>query len=165
MKIKYIFILCTGIVATSSCGGKKELKTEKLPYEKLKGLNWMIGSWESRNEEGVMTESWSQLNDSVFAGVSHYIEGKDTIFYEQIKLEQRGGDIFYVPVIKDQNDGKPTEFKLTYTEGQKAKFENPAHDFPQIVSYELKGDSMFAEISGKLNGEDHSEKFPMVKAK
>ena len=165
MRTKYILFLFLG--AMFACGGKKETKElqKKDPYEKLKSLNWFIGKWENKSPEGIMTESWTMLNDSVYVGTSSYVEGEDTLFSEQIRLEQRGADIFYIPVIEDQNEGKPTQFKLTLTGSQMAKFENPEHDFPQMVTYELKGDSMLAEISGQLEGKDHSEKFPMVKAR
>src|SRR5688500_15203981 len=165
---KITFLACTALLI--SCGGKKTkedpIKTD--PYEKLKSLNWFIGSWENKSSEGTMTESWSVLNDSVYLGTSSYVEGGVTLFSEEIRLEQRGTDIFYIPTIKDSSGIQmqdPTRFKLTMSEGQKAKFENPKHDFPQIISYELKGDSMLAEISGKIEGKDHAEKFPMVKAK
>jgi hypothetical protein len=166
MKIKYILAFFLGAVLVS-CGAKKQ-PIKKDPYEKLKSLNWLIGSWENKSPEGTMTESWSVLNDSVYVGTSSYVEGGVTLFSEEIRLEQKGVDIFYIPTIKDTSGvatQEPTQFKLTMAEGQKAKFENAKHDFPQLISYELKGDSMLAEISGKMEGKDHSEKFPMVKAK
>jgi hypothetical protein len=172
MKSKIAFVLCCLMIL--SCGGKKEVKEDKTekkdPYEKLKSLNWFIGSWENKSPEGTMTESWMILNDSVYSGSSFYVEGKDTLFSEQIRLEQRGADIFYIPVVKDQNEGKPVMFKLTPQEsypvqGEQAVFENPKHDFPQKVSYLLQGDSLIAWISGKMEGKDHSEKFPMVRVK
>jgi hypothetical protein len=78
--------------------------------------------------------------------------------------------VYYIPVIKDQNEGKPVMFKLITQKdypvnGKMASFSNPDHDFPQFVTYELKGDSMLAEISGKKDGKDMAEKFPMIKAK
>lgn len=43
----------------------------------------------------------------------------------------------------------PTEFKLTSVTPTKAVFENPAHDFPKVITYDLTApDSLTATISG-----------------
>ena len=173
MKIKTILQLSTTILITnliSACGSPK--KTNDLPvqgnkktYEAIKSISWLMGRWENKSAEGTMTETWVQLNDSVYSGKSIFMEGKDTQFVETITIEQRGNEVFYIPVVKNQNDGKPTMFKLTNANGSKVQFENPEHDFPQKISYELFGDSLFAEISGLMEGKPHTEKFPMVRAK
>jgi hypothetical protein len=174
MKLNYITFVLFGAMLFS-CGGntivKEKLQQEvKDPYEKLKSFHWFIGSWQNESKTGILTETWTVLNDSVFSGTSYLIEKGDTQFSEQMSIKQRGNDIFYIPVVKDQNNGKPTLFKLNnlpnvQPEDKVARFENPLHDFPQIVLYQLKGDSMLAEIAGKLDGQSHVEKFPMVKVK
>ncbi len=170
-KLNLLMVILAGAIVFS-CGGPKKQKDEpilenKNTYELIKSLDWMLGSWQNVSDQGTMTETWTLLNDSIYTGKSIFMEGKDTVFTEDITIEQRGNEVFYIPVIKDQNQGKPTLFKLSSnkTDGQVASFENPEHDFPQIISYELKGDSLMAEISGKMEGKDHAEQFPMVKVK
>lgn len=41
-------------------------------------------------------------------------------------------------------------------------FENPMHDFPQIISYtKITCDSLVAQISGEKNGQERKQAFPM----
>ena len=157
-----------------ACGSSKKTNPETpaentSKYELLKGVNWILGTWQMDNQPGITKETWKQLNDSVFIGESATIgSGKDTLFYETIRIEQRGNDLFYIPVVTDQNEGKPVEFKNAMVEsipatGKYVEFQNPEHNFPQTISYWLNGDSLIAEISGTLEGKMHSEKFPMVR--
>ena len=45
-------------------------------------------------------------------------------------------------------------------------FENPQHDFPQIISYtKINADSLVAEISGSKNGQELKQTFPMKRVK
>ena len=153
-----------------SCNFKKAkdetLKENKKTYSEIKQLSWLVGKWEMDTHPGLTTETWSILNDSVFSGTSLTVgSGKDTIFFETITIEQRGKEVFYFPVIKEQHNGKPTLFKLTNAMDNRVVFENPGHDFPQKILYQLKGDSLIGEISGNVEGKIHSEKFPMVKVK
>src|SRR5688572_25991425 len=115
---KYILLMTTGLLLFCiSCGGNKsksEPKEEvKDKFEKMKSFTWLAGKWEITNGDTVSTEIWTITNDSVITAVSMDIKaGKDTLRYEDITIEQRGSDIFYIPVMKDQNDGKPVLFKL-----------------------------------------------------
>ena len=44
---------------------------------------------------------------------------------------------------------------------REAVFENPQHDFPQRISYELKGDgTLLAAIEGTKNGKTRRVEFP-----
>ncbi len=173
MKKGTIFQLIAGIFLASSivaCGTKKAKEEPKAnntnTYEKIKSMNWLVGKWQLVNKDTISTETWELKNDSVYSATSMDIKaGKDTLRYEDITIEQKGADVFYIPVMKDQNDGKPVSFKLTSMEGQRMVFENPDHDFPKKISYELKGDSLIAEISGPMEGTEVSMKFPMIRVK
>ena len=80
-------------------------------------------------------------------------------------IEERNGEVYYVPTVKTQNAGKAVEFKMTYSTDKEWVFENPQHDFPQKITYTMiTGDSLVAEISGTIEGQLRSEKFPMKKA-
>lgn len=167
-----------------TCGNNKKprhntrVEENKNTYEKIKGLRWILGRWQNDSEQGLFIERWIITNDSVYTGKSVCIgSGKDTIFSETITIEQRGNDVFYIPVVKEENDGKPTLFKLTLISSKptilgsipvvikSVTFENPEHDFPQKIMYQLIEDSLLAEISGTIEGKNHTEKFPMVRAK
>lgn len=135
-------------------------------YESLQSkAGWLIGQWGFTMPEGTLSETWTVLNDSTYAGHTYFVIGKDTVFSEDITLEQRGNGIHYVTVIKDQNEGKPVAFSLTSAGKKQLVFENKAHDYPQKITYTKTAKGLVAEISGMQNGKAASEKFPMDKLK
>ncbi len=127
---------------------------------------WLLGTWEDRSTNGFFTESWVKQNDSLFVGKGSMVMGKDTVFKELLAIKQRGADLFYIPTVADQNGGKPIEFKLTSSTKEQLVFENPAHDFPQKISYTQRGkNALVAEVSGVEKGVARSEKFEMKRVK
>jgi Domain of unknown function (DUF6265) len=133
------------------------------PIEKAQ---WILGRWEYIDKEGLLTEEWTKQNDSVFVGYSSYVMHGETLFEEQLRLEQRDKQLYYIPTVKNQNGGKAVEFKLTAITANSFVFENPAHDFPQTISYtHPTKDSLVAEISGTENGKFKRQQFLMVKTK
>ncbi|MGK4567578.1 DUF6265 family protein [Flavobacterium sp. 3HN19-14] len=103
-------------------------------------------------------------NDSTLIGSSFFIQNKDTVFAEQIALEERDGELTYIPTVSEQNEGKPVAFKMTSSTKNQMIFENPSHDFPQKITYNLVGkDSLIAEISGIKGGTQSAETFKMKK--
>lgn len=90
--------------------------------------------------------------------------GKDTVSAEVVNLEMRGGKLLYVPTVRDQNSGQPITFTETTVTEKEMIFENPAHDFPQRITYtRITPDSIVAVISG-MQGEK-SVQFPMRRVK
>lgn len=132
----------------------------------INDAEWMLGTWKNESKDGTLIEAWQKQNDTTYTGYSHFIIGKDTVFTEQIRLEQHGSDLFYMPTVKDQNGGKPVIFKASLHNKKQIVFENPLHDFPQKITYSHPTkDSLVAEISGTEKGKFKSEKFLMVRAK
>lgn len=138
-------------------------QTSAKKYALMRQANWLRGTWQNKSPEGLLVEKWQKLNDSTYTGKSYFLAGKDTAFAESIVLQQRGGKLYYIPTVKNQNNGKP----VTFTQkGTGLVFENPKHDYPQQLTYkQIKPDSLVAEISGMSKGKFKSEKFPMGKVK
>jgi hypothetical protein len=160
MKIS-LFLLAVGIM---SCQTTKEVRSEN--KASIKVAQWLVGEWGSTSSEGILHESWVQNNDSLMKGQSHFIREGDTISSEIINLVQTGDSIYYIPRVKNQNNGQAVKFRLMQYSASTLVFENPSHDFPQMIKYQLiSDDSLVAEISGLIKGEYRSEKFPMHKIK
>jgi hypothetical protein len=139
-------------------------KKESVEKDKIKIADWLIGNWENKSPDGVLTESWTKLNDSTFNASSHFIKGKDTLHFETIVLAQKGETLTYFATVKGQNDDKAVTFPSTAESDKQLIFENPKHDYPQKITYTKGADNtLTAEISGKLDGKVSSEKFVMVK--
>ena len=84
-----IYIVSVVLFCCFSC--KQKSKT----YTKLEKANWFLGRWENKTPEGIFSEEWKVENDSVWVGTSYFINGKDTLFAETIRLEQKKSDLFY----------------------------------------------------------------------
>lgn len=162
-QLLFLSALCTAWMA---CGTGTPKTTEENTPAMLTPLAWLAGSWQLETPEGNAVEVWKQENDSVFTGFSYFIAGGDTVSSEKLRLEQHGKDLFYIPTVSNQNNGQPVRFKLTSATANQFVFENPAHDFPQKITYLQKGaDSLLAEIAGTEAGKAKAMQFPMKRVK
>jgi hypothetical protein len=127
---------------------------------------WLMGTWETKTERGSIYETWSKSANDEFSGRSYTVKGKDTIVFEHIQLIQGQDSLFYIPTVKAQNDGLPVRFASKSISEQKLVFENPNHDFPQVITYKkVNADSLIAVISGIRNGQEDEQIFPMKRVK
>lgn len=153
-----IFIAVVGFAALCAWTTKQSNDISK--------AEWLLGTWENQTTRGTIFETWKKVSDTRYEAKSYVIREKDTMIFETITLKAVGNDIHYIPTVKNQNDGLPVIFKATtYTETEMI-FENPEHDFPQMISYNhISSDSLVAKISGTRNGQERSLNFPMKKIK
>ena len=125
-------------------------------------LKWLLGTWQQKKGNGIIYESWQQLDDSTFYGKSFYMKAADTVMLEVVNLEQRNGKLSYVATTMNQNDARPVAFVMSAGTPSFLVFENPQHDFPTRITYKhVAPDSLMAEISGSLNGKTMVRQFPM----
>jgi len=124
--------------------------------------SWLIGTWENKTSRGIIFEAWKKVSDLEMSGMSYVINGNDTIVFESIRLVQEQDGLYYIPVVKNQNDGLPVRFAMKSISETQMVFENPQHDFPQVISYKkVSADSLVAEISGLRDGQERKQAFPM----
>lgn len=153
-----IFIAVIGF--TAFCAGSCRQENP------IKKAEWLTGTWENSTPEGNIYEAWSGTNGSGLSGVSYMLKDKDTIVFENIRLVEEQGTLFYIPAVKDQNNGLPIRFAATTISESQMIFENPQHDFPQVISYtKITADSLVAEISATNNGQVRRETFPMKRVR
>lgn len=171
MKMKKITVTLAAI-ALVACNQKKESSLQigepeeivTKDYEKLEKANWLLGKWGNTSAEGNLTETWRQENDSTFVGDSFVTVEIDTVFHENVVLEQKNDSLFYKVTVKGQNNNEPVAFYLTTANDDQLVFENPKHDFPNKITYsKISNDSLVAEISGMKDGKQSKELFAMKK--
>lgn len=127
---------------------------------------WLIGTWEYKTTKGSIYEVWNKTNDNELSGKSYVLKDKDTVVLENLRLVQEHDKLFYIPLVKNQNNGLPVRFLATKVLAAQLVFENPKHDFPQKISYtKLKSDSLVAEISGMRHGQLSKQTFLMGRVK
>ncbi len=156
------------LITLSACGGSDTSATREQPAVSLPGtikeMAWLAGKWQNKTPDGIAFENWRVADDSTLKGESGFIKGADTVISETIVLEQRNNVVSYVPTVKNQNEGKAIPFKLIEAAGDSFVFSNPAHDFPDKITYLKKAaTAMHARISGKMGGKETTETFTLEK--
>ncbi len=133
---------------------------------KVREVEWLIGTWKNKTPKGNIYETWRRTSDSELSGKSYFMKEKDTIVFETIRLVREPEGLFYIPIVKDQNNGISVRFAATTVSETQLVFENPQHDFPQIISYtRISPDSLTAEISGIRSGKVRKQVFPMERVR
>jgi hypothetical protein len=112
-----------------------------------KSLEWLIGSWErTNNKPGYMTiESWQMDANGDMKGMGVMLKGTDTVFVEKLRITVRDNVLNYVADVPE-NKGL-VYFPFTSQGATSFVCENPAHDFPKKISYDLSGTSLKAIVS------------------
>ncbi|NNM32251.1 MAG: hypothetical protein HKO53_04270 [Gemmatimonadetes bacterium] len=94
----------------------------------------------------VTTERWAGSGD-VLLGTSHSTSDDRTVGWEFLRLaEGESGTITYYAHPSGQ---APAPFEATVVTSDSVIFSNPAHDFPQSITYRRRPDSLVASISGE----------------
>lgn len=160
MKSKLLFFgLLFTIVIFSSCNSNSKKK-----YEKLEELSWLIGDWSNKSDDGILIENWKRNNDSTYIGKSFYIRGKDTLHNESIELVQNVDALFYIPIVKGQNNDEPISFKLVEENEKSFIFKNNSHDYPQTIEYiKINDKQLNAIVSGTQDGKTTSDTYILNK--
>lgn len=115
----------------------------------LADLEWMLGEWKQIKEEIVTEEKWTKESDDLFIGegLNYPVGDEATPLLEKLWLEQNESEIYYV-ALPPQNEEK-TYFKLTDAGETMAAFENPEHDFPRYIRYELVDGTLNVAVEGE----------------
>ena len=78
-------------------------------------------------------------------GVNRTASEGETMGTEQLRIFEEDGRLYYEATPSGQS---ATRFALVSANGQRAVFENRAHDFPQQIEYRRDGDALRAFIRG-----------------
>ena len=123
-------------------------QVESSPTQKLKKMEWLLGNWNRTNTKPDRTahEHWEKKSDTEWAGVGVNMRGSDTVFVEKLKIVIEKGKLFYVADVPENK--KLVYFEITSVKSNGFVCENPQHDFPKKIEYQLEGDKLLATISG-----------------
>lgn len=104
----------------------------------LKTLDWMLGQWLADNVPILTLEQWHKVSDDTFEGSTKTrdVIKEELLSTESIRLVTMNNEVFYIAKV-DENS-MPIAFKLVECRQSYARFENPEHDFPKQIVYQLK---------------------------
>lgn len=130
-----------------------------LAQDKVDRLAWLAGHWSGAAGKALTEEHWISPAGGAMLGLSRTIARQRMASFEFLRIEERTDGVYYVA----QPQGRPpVDFKLTRSGPKLAVFENPAHDHPKIISYELTGPgALLATIEGDEKGKHIKMSFPM----
>lgn len=125
----------------------------------INDVAWIAGCWSSAAGARQVDEQWMAPAGGTMLGVSRTVAKGRTVATEFLQLREEEAGVFYIALPSGQAEAR---FKLAEAADGKARFENPAHDFPQVITYTRQADgALLAQISGKMNGQDRTIDFPM----
>lgn len=114
-------------------------------------LSWLAGAWVGKKSTGSSVEErWSPPLGGAMLAVSRSVNtsGK-MVAFEYLRVVERNGGLIYIA----QPGGKtPTEFVLTELTTTRAVFENPRHDYPKRIVYELSEQGGLSATIGYTKG-------------
>jgi Domain of unknown function (DUF6265) len=125
-------------------------------------LSWLEGKWTSSSVKKpgrTNFETWKKTSEYELVGKGVTLQGEDTVFIEKLRIVIEGNEIHYVADVPENPD--PVHFVFTKIGTNLFICENPQHDFPKKISYQLEGYTLKAQTSG--NGK--VQEFVFTKAK
>ncbi len=129
----------------------------------LESLAWLLGHWRAEAHETVFMEHWSLGEDGRYIGHAEALtEGGGATNFENLWLEERPSGLFYV-AHPSQNPA-PVDFMLVECSPDTFRFENPEHDFPQVIQYDRMGEGKIQAHVMTLRGDGFKLQFESFEA-
>ena len=126
----------------------KSQSANQSTHSTIDQLKWLEGTWTRTNSKAGQSglEMWKKVSSTELSGRGITMHGSDTAFVEKLRIIVRDGNIFYVADVPENQ--KPVFFRLTEIKRNSFTCENPNHDFPKKIAYNLQGNTLHAIISG-----------------
>lgn len=113
---------------------------------------WLAGCWESRTERRTIQEMWMAPAGGFMLGGSRTVAGGVVREFEHLHIRAAGDTLIYTAIPARQQQ---TDFRAVAPSEGVVSFENPAHDFPQKITYRrITPDSLVARVEGGGRGFD-----------
>lgn len=90
--------------------------------KEFKPLFGLTGLWKMDAKRGAIYEEWQVASDGRLAGRSYRLNNNDTMVLENVTISLQDNNIFYTPVVRDQNNQQPVPFKLVSCSGNRYVF-------------------------------------------
>jgi len=120
-------------------------------HNALPSFAWLEGEWKRDNTE--QYEIWQVQNDTITAGGAFENVNGTYIRKESMRIECTQNRCVFYALVYEQNQAREIPFNITSFTDTSFTAQNPQHDFPQQISYELRpGGSLHAIISGTVKG-------------
>ena len=82
-------------------------------------------------------EFWEKNSKGGFSGYGYKIKDEEKTILENLEIRFSKGQAIFEATVLDQNEGNTIPFTLNAKVKDQFSFENPDHDFPKKVQYQL----------------------------
>ena len=106
---------------------------------------FMTGCWGLVEGEHWTQECWMEPRGGLMLGASREGLGDKLKSWEHLRVQAGAGD--KLVYLASPGGRTPVPFTATKVTSSEVEFTNAAHDYPQRIRYQLKGDKLEAEIS------------------
>lgn len=126
---------------------------EANPRSELEALGWLEGHWRGPADEGVWEAIYSSPEGGLILSLNKQIVDGQLVLFEIEQFRIEDGRVVMAPA----PSGRPSPVVFTLTshdvEARRAVFENPSHDFPQMLTYHrLAEDELRIQIQARREG-------------
>ena len=136
-----VMLQVVGAIVVSASGG-----AQGSPGGAIDRAGWLAGCWEMRARNRVTMEMWMPPSGGTMLGASRTTVAGTTREFEHLRLHAAGDTLVYTALPSGQHEAS---FRSTTVSSTTLVFENPAHDFPQKITYRRVGeDSVIARVEG-----------------
>ena len=118
----------------------------------ISDMAWLAGDWVgTRGKSGTTSieERWSPPLGGSMLCVSRTVSRDRMTSFEYLRIVERDGTLLY---IAQPNGREPTIFVLTELSKSRAAFDNPRHDYPKRILYELTTEGALNVSIGFIKG-------------
>ncbi len=112
-------------------------------------MAWLVGAWVGTKGSASIEERWSPPLGGAMLGVSRTVSRGKLSAFEYLRIVERDGGLIY---IAQPGGNPPTEFVLTERTPSRAVFDNPRHDYPKRIVYELSAEGDLSATIGFMKG-------------
>ena len=115
-------------------------------------MAWLAGAWVgTRGTNGTTSieERWSPPLGGAMLAVSRTVARGRMGAFEYLRIVERDGGLVYVA---QPGGAAPTEFVLTELTPTRAVFDNPRHDYPKRIAYDLSAEGVLRATIGFIKG-------------
>ena len=115
-------------------------------------LAWLAGAWVgTRGTNGAISfeERWSAPKGGAMLATARTVSRDKMSAFEFLRIVERDGGLVY---IAQPGGAAGTEFILTELRANRAVFDNPRHDYPKRIVYELSAEGGLTATIGFLKG-------------
>lgn len=115
----------------------------------IEDVAWIAGNWTGTMGTSEIEERWTPPKGGAMLAVARTVKDGRMRMHEYLRIIERDGGLVYVA----QPWGNPkTEFPLVEMDGKRLVFENPRHDSPQRITYELSNEGVLTATTGFIHG-------------